>query len=266
MGISVIAGRAIETHDRVEAPRVIVINEAAAAALFGSESPLGRRLRIFNVVDVEVAGVVRDTKYDSVRKAPAPTIFLPYLQSAGPLKLGAMYVVVRTAVAPAVLTGALRGVVADADRDVPVSRMKTQTEQIQEALGTELALTRLLVAFGAFALFLACIGLHGLTAYSVARRTSEIGLRIALGAQRAAVLRLILRQVVVVTLVGLAAGIPLTIAGVKAVSSLLYGVKPIDPVSLTAAAVLISVVAGLAAYLPARRAARLEPLYALRSD
>jgi ABC-type antimicrobial peptide transport system permease subunit len=177
-----------------------------------------------------------------------------------------MYVVVRTAVAPAALTAALRGAVADIDRDVPVSRMKTQAEQIQETLGTELAFTRLLIAFGAFALFLACIGLHGLTAYAVARRTSEIGLRIALGAQRADVLWLILRQAVVVTAIGLAAGIPITIAGGKAVASLLYGVKPIDPVSLAAAAVVMSVVAGLAAYLPARRAARLEPLAALRVD
>jgi ABC-type antimicrobial peptide transport system permease subunit len=250
----------------MESPRVIVINEAAAAALFGTESPLGRRVRIFNAADVEVAGVVRDTKYDSVRKAPVPTMFLPYLQSVGPLKLGAMHVVARTTVAPSAVMGALVGVVTGVDRDVPVSRMKTQTEQIQEALGTERAFTRLLVAFGAFALFLACIGLHGLTAYAVARRTNEIGLRIALGAQRAAVLRLMLRQAFVVTAIGLAAGIPLTIAGGEAVSSLLYGVEPIDPVSLVGAAVIISVVAGLAAYLPARRAARLEPLSALRSD
>jgi predicted permease len=266
MGIPVIAGRPVEARDRVEAPRVIVINEAAGAALFGTESPLGRRLRLFNAVEAEVAGVVRDAKYDSVRKAPVPTVFLPYMQPAGPLTLGAMHVVVRTAIAPAALTGALRGVVADVDRDVPVSRMKTQTEQIQEALGTEVAFTRLLITFGAFALFLACIGLHGLTAYAVARRTSEIGLRVALGAQRAHVLWLILRQAVVVTGIGLAAGIPITIAGGKAVASLLYGVKPADPASLAVASVVMMVVAGLAAYVPARRAARLEPLAALRSD
>jgi hypothetical protein len=104
MGIPVIAGRAIDMRDRADRPRVVVINEAAAAALFGSESPLGRRLRLFNAADAEVAGVVRDTKYDSVRNAPVPTLFLPYLQSVGPLQPGAMYVVVRTAVAPAALT------------------------------------------------------------------------------------------------------------------------------------------------------------------
>jgi ABC-type antimicrobial peptide transport system permease subunit len=244
---------------------VIVINEAAAAAFFGSASPLGGRLTMFGA-DTEVVGVVRDTKYDSVRQATAPTMFLPFLQTSPPLTLGAMHVVVRTNVARGAMTGTLRGVVADVDRDLPISRMKTQTDQIEETLGTEFAFTRLLLAFAAFALFLACIGLHGLTAYAVARRTSEIGLRMALGAQRSDVLWLIMRQVVVVTVVGLAAGVPLAIAGGKAVASLLYGVKPIDPASLVIATVVMTVVAGVAAFVPARRAAQLDPLTALRVD
>ncbi len=265
MGIQLIAGRAVDARDRSESPRVIVIDESAARALFGNEPPLGRRLTIFGA-DTEVVGVARDTKYDSVRKAAEPTMFLPFMQTSAPLTLGAMYVVTRTSVAPAVVTGALRSVIADIDGDVPVSRMKTQTDQIQESLATELAFTRVLLAFAAFALFLACIGLHGLTAYAVARRTREIGLRIALGAQRADVLWLFLRQVVVVTVVGLAAGIPMTVAGARAVASLLYGVRPIDPASLAIAAVVLTVVSGLAAYVPARRAARLEPLAALRVE
>lgn len=265
IGIQVIAGRALDTRDRNDAPRVIVINEAAVPALFGNAPPLGRRLRIFGA-DTEIVGVVRDTKYDSIRNATEPTMFLPFMQTSTPLTLGAMYVVARTNVAPAMVTGALRTVIADVDGDVPVSRMKTQTDQIQESLATEFAFTRVLLTFAAFALFLACIGLHGLTAYAVARRTREIGLRIALGAQRANVLWLFLRQVVAVTVVGLAAGIPMTIAGGKAVASLLYGVKPIDPASLAIAAVVMTVVSGLAAYVPARRAARLEPLAALRVE
>jgi predicted permease len=265
MRIPLIAGRVVDVRDRTESPRVIVINEAAATTLFGNEPALGRRLTIFDA-DTEVVGVVRDTKYDSVRKAMEPTMFLPFVQTSAPLTLGAMYVVVRTNVAPAAVTNTLRSVVGDIDRDVPVSQMKTQTDQIQETLATEFAFTRLLFAFAGFALFLACIGLHGLTAYAVARRTSEIGLRIALGAQRADVLRLILRQVVVVTAVGLVVGIPLAIAGGKAVASLLYGVTPLDPASLVVATIVMTVVAGLAGYLPARRAARLDPLTALRVD
>jgi predicted permease len=265
MGIQLIAGRAIDGRDRNDAPRVIVINEAAATALFGNARPIGRRLTIFGT-DTEVVGIAHDSKYDSVRYATAPTMFLPFLQTSAPLTLGAMYVVARTNVPPALVTGGLRTVIADIDRDVPISRMKTQTDQIRESLSTELAFTRLLLVFAGFALFLACIGLHGLAAYAVARRTSEIGLRIALGAQRSDVVWLILRQVVVVTTVGLAAGIPLAIAGGKAVASLLYGVTPIDPASLTIATVVMTVVAGVAAYVPARRAARLEPLVALRAD
>ena len=145
-------------------------------------------------------------------------------------------------------------------------RHGTQGEQIEETLGTERAFTHLLVAFAAFALFLACIGLHGLIAYSVTRRTSEIGLRIALGARRGDVLWLILRHAVGITAVGLAVGIPIAIAASRAVASLLFGVQPADPLSLSTAAVVMSVVAGLAAYLPARRAARLEPLSALRVE
>jgi predicted permease len=265
MGVQVIVGRAVDARDSNQAARVTVINQAAVSALFGNAPPLGRRLTILGA-DTEVVGIVRDTKYDSVRKATTPTMFLPFLQTSGPLTLGAMYVVARTNVAPAMVTGALRSVIADVDRDVPISRMKTQTDQIQESLSTEFAFTRLLLAFAAFALFLACIGLHGLTAYAVARRTSEIGLRIALGAQRSDVLWLILRQVVVVTIVGLVVGIPLAMAGGTAVASLLYGVKPLDLPSLLIATVLMTVVAGLAAYVPARRAARLEPLIALRMD
>jgi predicted permease len=265
MGVGLIAGRPIQSSDRTASARVIVVNETAAGALFGHESPLGRRVKVFDV-DTEIVGVVRDIKYDSVRRAAPPTMFLPYEQTSAPLTLGAMYVVARAGVAPLAVMGALRAAASDVIRDVPVSRMKTQTEQIQETLGTELAFTRLLVAFGAFALFLACIGLHGLTAYSVARRTSEIGLRIALGAQRGDVLWLILRQATVVTGIGLAIGIPITIACSKAVVSLLYGVQPADPLSLGVAVVVMSLVGGLAAYLPARRAARLEPLSALRAE
>jgi macrolide transport system ATP-binding/permease protein len=265
MGIGLVAGRSIDERDRFGAPQVVVINETAARALFAAASPLGRRFRMFNV-EAEVVGVARDTKYDSVRKTPPPTMFLAYAQTAPPLTLGPMYVVARTAAAPAAIKAALRGVVTEVDRDVPVSRMRTQTEQIQDTLGTELAFTRLLAAFGAFALFLACIGLHGLTAYTVARRTSEIGLRIALGAQRGSVVWLILRQAVVVTAIGLAAGIPIALAASRAVTALLYGVPPADPISLSLAVALMAVVAGVAAYLPARRAARLEPLIALRVE
>ncbi len=265
LGVPMVAGRAIEASDTAASPRVVVLNETAARAMFGVAPAVGRRFRVFTDHDVEVAGVVRDTKYDSVRKAIVPTMFVPYTQGPA-FGVRSMYVLARTAAAPAALMGAIRGAAAEVDRDVPVSKMKTQTEQIQETLGTELAFTRLLVAFGAFAMFLACIGLHGVTAYAVARRTSEIGVRIALGAGRGDVVWLVLRQVVIITAAGLAVGLPIAMWAGRGVSALLFGVKPADPLSLAAAAVVMVGVAAVAGYLPARRASRLDPLVALRVE
>jgi hypothetical protein len=147
MGIPLIAGRSIEARDRTKAPRVIPIHQAAATALFGNESPLGRRIKLFNV-DTEIAGGVGNAKYGTVRNEKAPTMFLPCTQTSSPITLGGMYVVTRTNVSPAVVTGALRSLVSDVDRDLPVSRM-TETQQGQDFLATELVLTRLLLAFAA---------------------------------------------------------------------------------------------------------------------
>ena len=263
--IPIVDGRPIEASDGATAPRVVVLNETAARAMFGALRAVGQRFRIFNNRDVEVVGVARDAKYDSVRKAIVPTMFLPYPQSAA-FGVRSMYVVARTASPPIGLIAALGRAAADVDRDVPVSKMKTEAEQIRETLGTEVAFTRLLVAFGAFALFLACIGLHGVTACSVARRTSEIGVRIALGAQRPDVLWLVFRQVAIITAAGLVVGLPVTIWAGKSIAAFLYGVTPADPLSLAAGAGLMIAVAALAGYLPARRAARLDPLTALRME
>jgi ABC-type antimicrobial peptide transport system permease subunit len=177
-----------------------------------------------------------------------------------------MNVVVRTAVPAASLAGPIRAAVAEVDRNVPVTGMKTQSEQIDQTLGTERAFMRLLIVFGAFALVLASIGVHGLAAYSVARRTSEIGVRVALGAQHADVLWLILRQTAAITVVGLALGIPAAIAATRLMRATLYGVEPGDPLSLAAAAGLMATVATAAGFFPAHRAARLDPLVALRHD
>jgi len=136
LGIPLVAGRVIDARDRTNAPAVVVINEAAAAAAFGAQPALGRSLKIFNR-DSEIVGVVRDAKAVNVRQAAAPTVFLPYEQGGVPLTLGALIVIVRTAVEPVAVMGPLRAAVADIDRDVPVSRMKTQDDQIQETLGTD---------------------------------------------------------------------------------------------------------------------------------
>ena len=193
------------------------------------------------------------------------TVYLPSAQTTVG-RLGPMTVVVRSAIASSALTGLVRAAMADVDRTVAITSLGTQEHQIEEALRTERMFMRLLLAFGAFALLLASIGLHGITAYSVVRRTSEIGVRVALGARQRSVVWLIIRQVVGVTAAGLAIGLPAAMLLTGLVRTSLYGVETSDPLSVAGAAVMMTAVAMMAGYFPARRAARLDPLKALRHE
>ncbi len=265
-GIPVIAGRGIGIQDDSQTASVAVVNESAARAFFGGGLPIGRRFRRSGwgkTWEVEVVGVARDTRYESLRNEVPPTIFVPYLQGGG---LGSMNVAIRTAIDPSGVVAAIRAAVAEVDRDVPVTDLKTQVQQIQETLGQENVFTRLLVFFGFFALLLASIGLHGMMSYSVARRTGEIGIRMALGARRPQVLWMVLRQVLALACAGLAIGIPASMAAAKLVRTMLFGIQPGDPLSLAAAALVMCAVALAAGYVPARRASRLDPLVALRYE
>jgi predicted permease len=266
-GIPLVLGRAPGLQDDRGAPHVAVVNESAARALFGFDSPIGRRvsMRSGPPYGYEVVGVVKDSRYTSPRDPMPATIYLPFGQT--PLgQFGPMNAAVRSAVAPASLERLIRAAVAEVDRDVPVTNVKTQADQIDQTLGTEHTFLRLLIAFGAFALLLASIGLFGVTSHSVARRTSEIGVRVALGARPLDVVWLIFRQVLAITVAGLAIGLPAALVGTRLVRATLYGVGPGDPLSLAAAAVVMVLVAGTAGYLPARRAAQLDPLTALRQE
>jgi predicted permease len=267
LGIPVVQGRSIGAQDHSRSPGVAVVNETGARTLFGAAPAIGQRLTMQSdpPATFEVVGVVKDARYTSPRDPMPPTVYLPYAQTTVG-RLGPMNVIVRSANPPAALGGVVRAAMADVDRNVPVLDLRTQVDQIEETLGTERTFMRLLLGFGAFALLLASIGLHGVTAYSVVRRTSEIGVRVALGARQIDVLWLILRQVVGITIAGLAIGVPAAVALTRFVRASLYGVDPADPVSLAGAVAVMVLVALTAGFSPARRAARLDPLRALRIE
>jgi predicted permease len=265
LGMPLSAGRGISWQDRAGAPRVGVINEAAVRLFFDGQPPLGREVRMRGFLKpdpVQIVGVARDSRYASLKGQTRPTIYLPFLQSTD---LRAAIVAVRTAGTPAMFEQ-LRAAVADIDRDVPVTDLKTQQAQINETISSERMFTTLLVCFGGFALLLACLGVHGITAYAVARRTSEIGVRVALGARRSDVVWLVLRQVVIVAAIGVSVGVAAAALTARTVRALLFGVEPADPWSLATGAVVMFSVAVAAGLLPARRAARLDPLVALRRE
>ncbi|HUL72759.1 MAG TPA: ABC transporter permease [Vicinamibacterales bacterium] len=261
MQVPLIAGRPIGPEDRLGLPNVVVVNQTAARRYFGDESPLGRRFKV-GMREVEVVGVTGDSKYDGLRNDIEPTMLQSYLQR----QMGSMHVVVRASAPLGSLRPEIERAVADVDRTLPITDYKTQDEQIDQSLGKERVFARLLTVFGAFALVLACIGLHGVTSYSVARRTSEIGIRLALGAQRAHVLWLVLQQVVVLAAIGLAIGLPAAWLAGPAVKSFLFGLGPNDPMTIVVSSAVMTAVAMGAGLWPARRAARMEALDALRSE
>jgi ABC-type lipoprotein release transport system permease subunit len=203
-------------------------------------------------------------KYANLKDEIPPTVYLPYLQNRDFSK-GVTFEL-RTEMPPTAIARAVQTVVVGIDRNVPVAEIRTQEEQIRETLAIERMFADVVGSFGVIAVLLAAVGLYGVMAYAVTRRTKEIGIRLALGAGRGHVQWLVLRESLWLVAAGLAAGIPAAVALTKLVRGSLYGIGPNDPVSFVAAAVLMVVVAGVAAWNPARRAARVDPMRALRCE
>ena len=267
VGIPIVLGRGIESRDITTVPRVAVINETLAHHAFGSGSPLGRRF-LWSFKDdqeVEVIGVAKDAKYDHVRGDAPATIYVPYTQSPWGWPQG-MTFEVRSAGNIAEVTAGIRRAIAEIDRMLPVTNLKTQEAQIDDSLAQEHLFATLVSLFSAITLALACVGLYGSVAYSVTRRTRELGVRMALGANRVTVLRMLLGQVAVTVCAGLAIGLPATWMLTRIIESQLYGIKPQDPISMAMASVGVVGVAMAAALLPARRALRIDPVRALRYE
>ena len=267
MGMPIVEGRSLVSEDKDTSLKVMVINQSAAQLFFGQRLAVGQMLvrhedeRPFLV---EVVGVVRDAMYDSLRKAPVPTVFVPWAQEHSPFTGRAF--AVRTAGDAVAMGGALRQAIHRVNRDLIMTDIKTQRRLIEESLYQERLYALLLTLFGVFALVLAAIGLNGVTAYSTAQRTAELGLRMALGARRNQILSLILRQVLAAVAVGMTAGVVAAWAASRWIASLLFGVERVDPLSMTLVLLLLAAVASIAAFVPAWRAARLDPMVALRSE
>ncbi len=273
LGIPLLQGRDFTPQDRRGTPYVIVIGQHAARTVWPGESPLGKRIVMewFEIVDGEdrdiqitatVVGVVGDIRESGFESEPETMLYWPIRQMA----TNPLHVAVRSSSDPAALTAAIRGAVESLDPDLPIYDVATMNEQLGRSIAQRRFSMALLTLFSALALLLAAIGIYGVLSYAVNLRTREIGIRIALGSARSGILRLIVGQGLRLALLGLAVGLPLAYALAKLLASLLYQVGLADPMVYGAAPLLLLGVVLLACYLPARRAARLDPIEALRSE
>jgi predicted permease len=266
LNIPVLVGRGFTPRDVTGAPLVAVINETAAKKFFPGGSPIGRRFGTSPEESgkLEVVGVLRDIRYNSVRDPAPPTMYVPYLQSSR-LRNGAV-IEVRTAGDPLAMMGAIREAVRQVDPDLPLLDMTTQLEQVERRFLQEKVFAQAYALFGGMALLIAAVGLFGLMSYSVARRTNEIGIRMALGAQGADVLRLVMRESMVLVAAGVAIGLIVAVAASRVVATLLFGLAPTDAVTMAVAMIVMMAVSAFAGYLPARRASRVDPIVALHYE
>ena len=279
LGTRVVRGRTIDERDTTNAPRVAVVNEAFVRRFFPDSDPLGHHLGIGgpeHAGDFEIVGVTEDVKYTAAQRPTRPMIFFPALQVAPYEEATARNVMLRSMLMGAVelhvapgaanIESMLRRALAEIDPDLTVVRVLPMATQVSLNFRLSRLMARLTAAYGLLALVVAAIGLYGVTAYAVARRTREIGVRMALGADRWRVVTEILRDALAQTGIGLLVGLPVALLATGMLASLLFGVTPRDPIVFAQAAVVLVLSAAIAAFVPARRAASIDPARALRSD
>jgi len=268
LDVPLIRGRGFDTADTGNAMPTVVINQSMARAYWGEENPLGQRLRfgggIWMTTWRTIVGVVGDVRHEGLDRDLTPEMYVPFAQAPQPE--GAATLVIRTALDATAMAGVARGVVAESDPSVPVDRLATMDQLVSSSVGTPRFQTIVFAALALLALTMASIGIYGVTSYTVAQRTREFGIYLALGASRGTVLRRVLGQSMPVIAVGLAAGVLASFALTRLITKLLYGVTPLDPVTFVTVPLLLFGVACLATYLPARRATTIDPIVALRVD
>lgn len=271
LGVPLLLGREIGLRDTPAGQKVAVINQAFAQRFFQGQNPIGKRFHYGDdddperSEDVEIVGVIGDVKYESAREVPLPTGYRPILQVQDS-EAYSSNLQIRSSGDAGDLAPAVRQAITEVDDKLPISGVTTLREQLSGRLDQEKLLAELVSFFGLLALLLACIGLYGVMAHGVVRRTKEIGIRMALGAERRSIIWMVLRETLVLILVGVAIGVPAAIGAGRLVASQLFGLSAADPLTLGAATLLLTGVAVLAGLLPARKASRVNPLIALRYE
>jgi len=267
MGIPLVVGRVFGPQDTATSPKAAIINETMAREYFPGGSPLGRHFGIGSNPkdsgDLEVIGVVKDAKYVDLTEKAQPAAYYPYSQ-----RLEQYYYdfEVRYSGDPSAIIAEVRRAVGEVDSRLPISYQTTLAERVERSVSSQALVARLSTFFGLLATFLAGIGIYGLMSYAVNRRTNEIGIRMALGAERSSVLWMVMRASLVMVALGFAVGLPLALASGRLISSMLFGLQPSDTVAMAGATTVLLASSALASYLPARRATKVDPMVALRYE
>jgi len=264
IGMPMIQGRAFTSTDGVGAPWVVVINQAMARAFWGTENPVGQRLRFGGRDWRTIIGVVGDVRHESLDSDAKPELYVPFAQAPPPEYLA--MVVVRTTVDAAAMGRTLRNTVSEMDRSVPLDGVRTIDQIVSQSVNQPRFRTVLLVMFSTLALVMASIGVYGATSYTARQRTREFGLYMAMGATARDVLGMVLGRAAITIAAGLVLGVVAALGLTRVLTRFLYGVTPLDPVTFVAASSFLFVIAVVASYVPARRATRVDPIVALRYE